>query len=224
MNKENVEFSDEKKKVFKQRFDDKINELYNNDRKNSYFLTKIKINELIEKIKRCKFVGYKKHPNDYYLLQHYDVLNVNGIEKLILPISEKNQSIKYYCSAEELFDTLFQIHKNIGHGGRDRMIKEIKRQYKNITYDHIRIFLSYCEVCQQKKGCARKGVVVNPILSPHMNSRCQVDLIDFQSQPDGEYRFIFVYQDHLTKFVILRPLERKTAELVAEEVNNNFFF
>jgi len=36
-----------------------------------------------------------------------------------------------------------------------------------------------------------------------------------QAQPDGDYKFIMVYQDHLTKFVILRPLTRKRAEEVA---------
>ena len=36
-----------------------------------------------------------------------------------------------------------------------------------------------------------------------------------QSQRDGEYRFIMNYQDHLTKFVCLRPLKSKTAEEVA---------
>ena len=29
-----------------------------------------------------------------------------------------------------------------------------------------------------------------------MNLRCQVDLIDMQSQPDGEFKFILNYQDH----------------------------
>ena len=42
-----------------------------------------------------------------------------------------------------------------------------------------------------------------------------MNLIDFQSQPDEDYKFIFVYQ--LTKFVILRPLQQKAAEAVAEE-------
>lgn len=36
-----------------------------------------------------------------------------------------------------------------------------------------------------------------------------------QSQRDGGYRFILNYQDHLTKFVCLRPLKTKTAEEVA---------
>lgn len=47
------------------------------------------------------------------------------------------------------------------------------------------------------------------------NSQCQMDLIDFQSHPDGKYQFIMVYQDYLTKFFILKPLEFKRAEIVA---------
>ncbi|XP_060855206.1 KRAB-A domain-containing protein 2-like [Metopolophium dirhodum] len=47
------------------------------------------------------------------------------------------------------------------------------------------------------------------------NSRCQIDLIDFQSQPDRDLKFICVYQDHLTKFCILKPLTSKRAEQVA---------
>jgi len=42
-----------------------------------------------------------------------------------------------------------------------------------------------------------------------------VDLIDFQSHPDGKYTFILVYQDHLTKLIILKAFEYKPAEEVA---------
>ena len=47
-------------------------------------------------------------------------------------------------------------------------------------------------------------------------SRGQVDLIDMQSQPDGEFKFILNYQDHFSKFCILRPLKHKTASSVAK--------
>jgi hypothetical protein len=60
-----------------------------------------------------------------------------------------------------------------------------------------------------------KGVVVKPILSKEFNSRGQVDLMDFQSNPDGNYKFIMVYQDHLTKFCNITPLTSKKASEVA---------
>ena len=50
-----------------------------------------------------------------------------------------------------------------------------------------------------------------------MNSRCQVDLIDMQSQPDGPYKHILNYQDHLTKMVVLRPLKSKTADIFCDK-------
>ena len=53
-------------------------------------------------------------------------------------------------------------------------------------------------------------------------SRCQVDLIDMQYEPDGYYLFIMNYQDHLTKFTILRPLKSKNAEELAYQLMDIF--
>ena len=36
----------------------------------------------------------------------------------------------------------------------------------------------------------KKGIVIRPILHNEMNSRCQVDLIDMQSNPDRDMKFI----------------------------------
>jgi hypothetical protein len=58
-------------------------------------------------------------------------------------------------------------------------------------------------------------VVVKPILSKEINSRGQVDLMDFQSNSDGNYKFLMVYQDHLTKFCNIRALTSKHASEVA---------
>lgn len=51
-----------------------------------------------------------------------------------------------------------------------------------------------------------------------MNVRTQIDLIDFQSMPDGEYKYVLVYQDHGIKFCQLRPLKEKTHKAVATEL------
>ena len=56
----------------------------------------------------------------------------------------------------------------------------------------------------------------------HMNRRAQVDCIDMQSNPDGEYRYIMEYLDHLTKWTVLRPLKTKKAEEIAENLVNIF--
>ncbi|GFU78145.1 KRAB-A domain-containing protein 2 [Trichonephila clavipes] len=63
-----------------------------------------------------------------------------------------------------------------------------------------------------KHSAPKKDVIVNPMISSELNSRCQVDLIDLPSNRDGEYKFMMVYQNYLTKFVQLRPLKTKKAE------------
>ena len=56
-----------------------------------------------------------------------------------------------------------------------------------------------------------------PIRSSDFASRRQVDLIEklHSGEVNRLCNYLLVYQDHLTKFVILRPLQRKTAEEVA---------
>jgi len=88
------------------------------------------------------------------------------------------------------------------------MEAEMKKKYCNVTRQLIDLYLGLCEQCQLKKKTPKRVLVVRPILSHYMDSRCQVDLIDMQSEPDGYYRFIMNYQDHLTKFTILRPEEQ----------------
>lgn len=190
-------------------------------KENSSLLTREKLLSLIADVKKSK-TSDKKVPCDYWLLQHYDVLEVQGVEKLIVPVTNATPDVMFYCSSDSLFDILYETHLPIGHGGRDQMIKELNRCYKNITQNDIKIFLNFCESCQQKRKAGRKGVVVKLMIFSHMNSRCQVDLIDFQSQPDGNYKFILVYQDHLTKFVVLRPLQTKRAEDFAGQLLDIF--
>lgn len=43
-----------------------------------------------------------------------------------------------------------------------------------------------------------------------MNRLCEYDLIDLQNAHDGDYGFVLVYQDYLTKFTQLRPLKSKS--------------
>jgi len=137
------------------------------------------------------------------------------MEKLIVPVSNEGNDLKwYYVFNEELFNIIHDTHLIIGHGGRNRMEYELNKKYKNITRESIMLYLNLCKSCQKKGSTAKKGLVVKPIISNELNSRCQIDLIDIQAQPEGNYKFILVYQDHLTKFVLLRPLTHKRAEEV----------
>jgi hypothetical protein len=80
-----------------------------------------------------------------------------------------------------------------------------------------------CIDCQRKRvRPMTKGVVVRPILSKEFSARGQVDLIDMQSLPHGSFKWIMVYQDHLTKFVVIRALISKRAADVAYQLMDIF--
>lgn len=119
---------------------------------------------------------------------------------------------------EELYDILQSTHAEIGHGGRNRMVAELKNKYCNVTKEIIMVFLKLCIQCQKKSATPKKGLVSKPILHSNFNSRAQLDLIDMQTQAYNDYRFIFVYQDHLTKFTLLKALKSKRAIEVASHL------
>lgn len=198
----------------KHRFYEIMDELVANKKDNNFYLNKDKYAKCLEEVKTAKNVKKKKSIH-YRRIKRYDILTIGGEEKLIAPMKEENGEIKYYVCYDDLFAILDEAHVAVGHGGRTRMLKECNRKYKNITVEAIMTYLKLCHPCQKKQKTLKKGIVIKPILHSEMNSRCQVDLIDLQTNPDGNYKFILVYQDHLTKFVILRALQTKRATEVA---------
>ena len=138
------------------------------------------------------------------------------VEKLIKKRQSLTDPILYYAYAEEIYSIIMRAHLNTGHGGRDKMLKEVNKKYANVTRHTLNLFKQMCEECQLKKRkIASKGLVVEPLTSKDFNSRAQVDLVDMQSMRDGEFRFIMHYQDHLTMFATLRALTSKYAAEVA---------
>ena len=74
----------------------------------------------------------------------------------------------------------------------------------------------------KKKRSETSKLIVRLIASSDFNSRGQVDLVDYQSCPDGDFKWAMHYQDHLTKFSILRPLKSKRAAEVAYQLTDIF--
>ena len=142
-------------------------------------------------------------------------MKLGDLSKLIRKRKTDNDDIKYFVLIEETYDIIKKAHLALNHAGRDKMQKEINRKYANITLNCINFYKSVCEECQLKRKNPSKGVVVKSIVSKDFNSRGQVDLVDMQSMPDGNYRFIMNYQDHLTKFCIIEALSSKRAAEVA---------
>ena len=122
----------------------------------------------------------------------------------------------YFVTIEATYDLIKHAHAGTGHGRHDRMEKELGKKYANIPREALQFYRMQCMQCQKKKKRGRfKGIAVKPILSEDLLSRVQIDLIDMQSMAKGQYKWIFLYQDHFTKFCTLRALSSKRASEVA---------
>ncbi|XP_003801892.1 SCAN domain-containing protein 3 isoform X1 [Otolemur garnettii] len=193
--------------------------LLENKSNNTKIFSKAKYCQLIREVKEAKAKA-KKESVDYRRLARFDVILVQGNEKLIEAINGETDKIRYYLHSEDLFDILHDTHLSIGHGGRTRMEKELQAKYKNITKEVIMLYLTLCKPCQQKNSKLKKVLTSKPI--KEVNSRCQVDLIDMQLNPDGEYKFIMHYQDLHTKLSFLRSLKSKSPKEVAHALLDIF--
>ncbi|XP_060882125.1 KRAB-A domain-containing protein 2-like [Metopolophium dirhodum] len=128
---------------------------------------------------------------------------------------DNDSDVLYYVTVDELFEVIHTAHLTVGHGGRNRTMAVLKTKYCNVTTEAVMGYLGLCSNCQVKQSNPKRGLVTKPILHSAFNSRAQIDLIDMQSQNYNNYRYIMNYQDHLKKFVILKPLKTKRAEEIA---------
>ena len=161
----------------------------------------------------------------YRLRKKYLVKELN-YHKYLYEIATNSQNLLRVVSKESLFDLFENNHAEGGkHLGRDRLFAVLERKYCGFSKELVQVFLNFCNECQLQK-CKKqlKSTVIKPIQSSNFASRGQIDLIDFQNTPEINklYSFLLVYQDHLTKFVVLRPLRNKSAQEVVEQLLDIF--
>lgn len=149
----------------KKRFYETITVLIASKGKNNQLFTNDQYLSLIIKVKESKNKVTKKTPEDYQRLARYDVVKIGASEKLIIPVKNEGDPIMYYAHLNETFQIIHDCHISIGHGGRVRMMKELKLRYKNVTAELVTVYLNLCESCQKKKSLPKKGLVLKPIIS-----------------------------------------------------------
>ncbi|XP_044269708.1 KRAB-A domain-containing protein 2-like [Tribolium madens] len=198
-------------------FYEKLNAYYlkNKDAKKPWNYEEIK--EVAKDILLAKQTTGKKTRRQYHLLSLYDTMKLGNKQIIIKKRLKNNDNIIYVTPYEDLFEILYSTHIAVGHGCRDKMILALKFNYQ-ISRPVVEIFLQCCEVCHKKKVNKHANLVTKPIVSKEFCSRGQIDLIDYQSCQDNDYKWLLNYQDHLTKFICLRPLKSKQAAEVASEL------
>lgn len=186
--------------------------------------TRQKIDEMIDKILKEKLNPNTKDSKAYYLLNQYKVMEIGGLNKLI-KFDEKENKILHVVAYEDMFDIIDEVHKRIGHGGIVKTFKVLSKDYVNVSNKFIRVYVELCVGCLKKNTkTGSKKVVVKPIVSNGFMNRGQVDLMDYQSMPDGVYKWILHYQDHHNKLSFLCALISKCAKEVALRLIEIFTF
>jgi len=114
----------------------------------------------------------------------------------------------------KLYDVTRKVHLRTGHGGRDKVLAAVKREYYGVTRGYVEQFCTSCPTCQKAAPNTVKAPL-KPIVETEFLNRIQVDLIDMRQSPDRGYNHICHVMDHYTKFHIIYPLKTKTAQEVA---------
>ena len=156
--------------------------------------------------------GIKRPRKHYYIKSKFQLTTLAGVTKVM-----KLKNNRVMATKESVYSIIKDIHVSIGHGGERKTFKKISENYANIPRTIVEEFIRNCERCIEKarRKEISSGTVVKPILVKSINDRAQIDLVDMQSLPDGNYKFIMHYQEHLSKYHILRPLRTKRAAEVA---------
>jgi hypothetical protein len=123
--------------------------------------------------------------------------------------------------------TLYIFHEGMGHPGRHRTIQTIKSRYfwLSITED-VSYHIHCCHYCQTRKADNHRTKI--PIMTYNTASvpweRCHLDLTGpLPTTRETGYKYILLFKDALTKFIILQPLTDKTGEIVLNTLLTKVF-
>lgn len=178
--------------------------------------------------KKVSIMRSYPHKIAYKWLNKYDVLVINTSRTLIFKQGAglALDSCQRVANYGRVFDVVREIHEletGNDHPKAKSLYKRVNAKYgKSIPRWVCEIFPKFCPVCVRAKSRRKPKAGHQPLLTRGMGVRAQIDLIDFQSMPDGSYNYVLDYQDHGIKFCQLRPLRQKTHEAVAVELINIF--
>ncbi|KAH9629192.1 hypothetical protein HF086_009582 [Spodoptera exigua] len=140
--------------VDRNEFYQKLCEVLTKKASNSTLLSREKYCWLIEKIKYAKSAA-KKTPADYRRLKKFEIVETPDGERLYSARSWGDKRRQMVVSIDEVYDIIAEYHVKLKHGGRSRMMVELKRKYRNVTAESVLVYLSMCATCKNKSPSKR---------------------------------------------------------------------
>ncbi len=150
--------------------------------------------------------------------------HVIEVEHAVLVLRPKNSAVEAQSLQlsmlqqptylERVFSDLYKIHK-IDHCKGNTLAKRAKQAHDNIPRELYKLFTDCCPSCIFVMRAKKPVAGIKNIITDGFDVRGQVDLIDFQSMPDGEFKFLLNYIDHGIKKLMSIPLVAKRASAAA---------
>jgi hypothetical protein len=88
-------------------------------------------------------------------------------------------------------------------------------QFENIGRELCKMFTNMCPICITQMKRNRPVTGIKPIITHSFGIQGQVNLIDFQSMPNGDFHFLMNYINHGVMFLFSIPLTCKRASCIA---------
>ncbi|KAL9181125.1 hypothetical protein ACHAXT_009930 [Thalassiosira profunda] len=159
----------------------------------------------------------------------YDVLIIGSEETLIYrPGEDENGNLPALDQHKEVlhrgnvFDKILAVHNGTdgsaakGHRKARTLHNAVKEKYgRSVPQWATQLLGDTCPVCIMKASRKKPKAGSQPIITRGFNTRGQMDLIDMQSMPDGNFKYIFVYQCHGSKLTFLESIVTKEIKVVA---------
>jgi len=126
---------------------------------------------------------------------------------------EDQDRIRRPTYLERLYSDM--LHEHGLHNMCETFRRRLGEKYSNIAMPWIKLFTGTCPGCIAKAKTQKPVAGLRNIITNGFGVRGQVDLIDFQSMPDGTFRFLLNYIDHGIKMLFSDPIVAKRASCVA---------
>ena len=96
----------------------------------------------------------------YEWLKRFKLEMCNDVERIL-----ERKSGTEVVQLSRMFDVIHDVHTQLGHAGRNKMVAECKQKYYNVHRAAIEIYLATCKTCELKKTRPRDKTVTRPILT-----------------------------------------------------------
>ena len=216
------------KERHKKAFDEAVEAQLEKQKGSGTLLTKETFDKIVEACKKKKTLDkaafkdlstQEGYTQAYKWVKKYDCITLEDKDVLIF-MQEEGAALEdaiQVSHSGRVFEDFHAIHTENNDHPKARTFKNrvVSKFGKSIPVWLQKIFTDTCPRCIEKARRTKPTAGHQPIITKGFGVRGQVDLIDFQSMPDGPFNFLMTYQDHGIKICHLTPIVRKRASCVA---------